>query len=330
MIDDVRLAGRSGKVKSSVSLSILNSSKLVVLHMADFSVSEDSKIAEEKDLLRPFVHVIHAGGALQDGLIQTQSHEKIVKVFSSKIASWDKLRNATFGNGILAEVLFSSVASLIGSAGQANYSAANSLLDAIASSGQTAGIYSVSTQWGAWLGAGMAAQDTSTATRVERLGMRMIRPEEGLSLIEMLLQGNSFPSNIAAVPFLWDKLVSRLHPNVPRLFDKYVSRKEVHDAAQVSSQVLVSSLLRKKRKSKVASSRPKASISQEQMVVIVSSVVKSILGREVEPNEPLMSAGLDSLTSVEFRNSLEARVGLSLASTLVFDYPTIEAISEYT
>jgi hypothetical protein len=77
MIDDVRLAGRSGKVKSSVSLSILNSSKLVVLHMADFSVSEDSKIAEEKDLLRPFVHVIHAGGALQDGLIQTQSYEKI-------------------------------------------------------------------------------------------------------------------------------------------------------------------------------------------------------------------------------------------------------------
>jgi hypothetical protein len=42
-----------------------------------------------------------------------------------------------------------------------------------------------------------------------------------------------------------------------------------------------------------------------------------------------MSAGLDSLGAVELRNSLEASLGLTLPGTLVFDYPTVDALSDY-
>jgi acyl carrier protein len=61
----------------------------------------------------------------------------------------------------------------------------------------------------------------------------------------------------------------------------------------------------------------------------VQESVSSILGRAVQADEPLMSAGLDSLGSVELRNSLEARLGLQLPSTLVFDYPSAAAIAGY-
>lgn len=54
-----------------------------------------------------------------------------------------------------------------------------------------------------------------------------------------------------------------------------------------------------------------------------------VLGGSVGPDEPLMAAGLDSLGAVELRNSLERATGLSLPSTLVFDYPTEAAISMY-
>ena len=42
-----------------------------------------------------------------------------------------------------------------------------------------------------------------------------------------------------------------------------------------------------------------------------------------------MAAGLDSLGSVEFVNVLSRRLHLILPATLIFDYPTAEAVSHY-
>jgi acyl carrier protein len=49
----------------------------------------------------------------------------------------------------------------------------------------------------------------------------------------------------------------------------------------------------------------------------------------VSADTPLMDAGVDSLTAVEFRNSLSKPLGITLPSTLVFDHPSITAISDY-
>jgi hypothetical protein len=63
----------------------------------------------------------------------------------------------------------------------------------------------------------------------------------------------------------------------------------------------------------------------EQVEAAAAAVLGSAVGREA----PLMSAGMDSLGAVEFRNSLEGKLGLQLPSTLVFDYPTVAAIVDY-
>lgn len=54
-----------------------------------------------------------------------------------------------------------------------------------------------------------------------------------------------------------------------------------------------------------------------------------VVGSAVGDDEPLMSAGLDSLGSVEFANVLSQKLGMQMPGTLVFDYPSVSAVTEY-
>lgn len=54
-----------------------------------------------------------------------------------------------------------------------------------------------------------------------------------------------------------------------------------------------------------------------------------VVGSAVGDDEPLMSAGLDSLGSVEFANVLSQKLGMQMPGTLVFDYPSVSSVTDY-
>jgi hypothetical protein len=133
---------------------------------------------------RPVLCVMHAGGVLADAMLRNQTLAGLRSVLAPKLAGLGSWTSASRLHPSSSHVLFSSVASLLGSPGQANYSAANSALDAAACSLAASGMPAVSIQWGAWAGGGMAAGDAQTAARVERMGMALVRPHKGLAALE--------------------------------------------------------------------------------------------------------------------------------------------------
>ena len=50
---------------------------------------------------------------------------------------------------------------------------------------------------------------------------------------------------------------------------------------------------------------------------------------QIGDDDPLMEAGIDSLGTVELRNSLNDIFGLNLPATLLFDHPTIGQLASY-
>ena len=317
----LQLLGRTGRLGSASEAGTLlgslsqDSSAVISLSSCDASQAEDAAGALAAATAQQQLAVmLHAGGVLADAVLPNLTAGAIKRVFAPKVSSLAVLQAALQLQPAATQLLFSSVAALLGSPGQANYSAANAALDASAQQAQLTGQPVASVQWGAWSGGGMAAQDRSTALRVQRMGMAMIAPAEGLAALNQLVSADPAPAVAAGVPFLWDRLAQQQRAGssaAPQsLFSAYVSSTAVGSSGAAA----------------VASAPAN---SQAAILADVLAVLCSILGVETSPDAPLMAAGLDSLGAVELRNSLETKLGVRLPSTLIFDYPTASAIAGY-
>jgi acyl carrier protein len=267
-------------------------------------------------------------------MTMNQTLSTVRKVVGPKSTSSLLLRDNLAHHPMGSSVMFSSVASLLGSPGQTNYSASNAVLDSLAQYQQASGLQWVSIQWGAWAEGGMASEQTRIA--VERMGMGMVSPMEGMSAFNSLMFGSVCDRPVvSAVPFIWGTFL-RKFGKVPAMFDDFsqywseeIQLDVTHDV--VSAAALVP--LRTKAKTRRPKGRSSKALAPAEVSVDfepqVQDAVKSVLGKNVDREEPLMAAGLDSLGTVELKNALEAVCGAELPSTLVFDHPTVGALAAY-
>ncbi|MCP3102831.1 type I polyketide synthase [Myxococcus sp. K15C18031901] len=258
----------------------------------------------------PIRGVIHAAGVVDDGLFTQMTPERFSRVFASKVAGAWNLHRAFASEELDFFILFSSAASLMGSAGQANYVAANAFLDSLAHHRRGLGLPALSLDWGGWSDVGAAA-DPQLQRRMELLGFGGIAPDEGLALLERAL---TLDGQLGILPVDWDVLGRR---GRSPLYEDFV-RSE----ASASGEDLRAKLERLPPVDRRGALRSH-----------LGSRVNGVLGRAVleslDPDQGFFDLGMDSLMSVELRNVLQRDLGVSLPATIAFDNPTVNALVEH-
>ncbi|KAI0449945.1 hypothetical protein F5B21DRAFT_492788 [Xylaria acuta] len=160
-----------------------------------------AKIAISLQAQRPIRGVVHAAMVLKDGMFEQMTHQSFVDCVKPKAQGALSLHRALESAGIDPDffVMTSSISALLGNTGQANYSAANSALDALARQRRAAGLAASSLVLPMVLDVGVVADNDSIEASLVRKGLYGIDEHEMLRGFEAaMLSSRSNSENVAS------------------------------------------------------------------------------------------------------------------------------------
>jgi acyl transferase domain-containing protein/acyl-CoA synthetase (AMP-forming)/AMP-acid ligase II/thioesterase domain-containing protein/acyl carrier protein len=280
------------------------------VHLAAVDVSDEAAFAAFLEGYRrqgwpPIRGVVHAAGVLQDRTLLQLDAAALAEVFNAKVAG------AWLLDRLLAEapldffVLFSSAAALLGSAGQANYAAANAFLDALAHHRRALGEPALAVDWGPWAEVGLAARE---GARLAAWGVEALAPEEGLEALERLFAApaSQVGPQVGVIAVHWPRLFQAL-PEAARapLFRRLApERPEGEEAPATAGGKVREEVLAAPPEERAA---VLTALLGEQLALAVG-----LPPSRLDPHQPLDTLGIDSLRAIDFKNRVEEQLGITV------------------
>jgi NADPH:quinone reductase-like Zn-dependent oxidoreductase/NADP-dependent 3-hydroxy acid dehydrogenase YdfG/SAM-dependent methyltransferase len=271
--------------------------------------------------LPPLRGVFHLAMVLDDAPLSQMDPARLHKVLDPKVLGAWNLHQLTRESSLDYFVLFSSLASLVGSAQQANYSAAGAFLDALAHDRRRRQLPAVSINWGPLGEAGFVARSAAVSRSLDQQGIRSLSTQQALDALEYVLRHRAVQPCVMNIDWytvrkLWGSFcrLGHLCQEVPT----GAAEAAVHRNGQVFRQKLRAPDL--------------GEAPRELLETHVREQVARVLGSapaELDPQVPFNSLGLDSLMALELRNNLGASLELNLPATVFWAYPDIRALCHH-
>lgn len=277
---------------------------------ADISREEDVKrLFETIRELPPLRGVVHSAGVLDDGILAQLNWDRFARPFEPRVYGAFLLHEHTKSLELDFFIMKSSLLSLLGSAGQANYTASSTFLDSLAMYRRAAGLPAMAINWCAWSEGGLATVSGARGeAMLSSLGMKFISPDRGMQLFDQMMQRDVH--QVAVADADWPTFAGKI--GRPRFLSELVNtavepRRFEHVAA--------------------ASHKPNGK-SREQLSRRLQQQIKDALGfvEDIDPDLPLNELGLDSLMSVSLSNSLEREFGIPVPVAQLIRGPTINQL----
>ncbi|MFF5175150.1 SDR family NAD(P)-dependent oxidoreductase, partial [Micromonospora sp. NPDC000089] len=269
----------------------------------------------------PVRAVVHAAGAAQATPLTAMPGAELAEVLRAKVDGAAHL-DALLPD-LDAFVVFSSIAGVWGSAGQAGYAAANAYLDGLVARRRAHGAAGTAVAWGPWAGAGMAQGEQRD--HLARRGLPALDPDLAVTALQGALDRDDTTVVVADVD--WKRFAASFTARRPSPLLAGIPEAATDHAGPPPADADAPAALR----DRLAGAGP---AERDRMLLdLVRAAAATVLGHRtpaaIRAGRGFLDLGFDSLTAVELRDRLTAETGLALPTTLVFDHPTPAALAEH-
>ena len=290
------------------------------IHTFAADVGDESEVAKLLERIRaelpPLAGVAHLAGVLDDALLSQQSLERFRTTLAPKAFGACHLDRLTKNDDLDFFIVSSSVSSLFGSPGQANYATANALLDGLVAQRRAQGLPATGVNFGPWAQGGMASSEAASAN-IGAQGLIPLEPSAALSALAAVVANGTGQATV--IKANWQRAAKVLGSSRPPILD-LVLPSAVGDATGDSE------LLRQLQEIPV---QQRAGFVTEFLQREVQNFLR--LAQPPAATSRFLDLGTDSLMAIELRNRLHSQFGgaFTINATAVFDYPTIGGLAEY-
>jgi len=266
--------------------------------------------------LPPLRGVIHCAVLLDDEFIRHLDLQRFQYALHPKVAGAWNLHTATRDCPLEHFICFSSVSSLIGSARQANYAAANSFLDALAHFRRAEGRCATVINWGPIGEKGLMARNQRMAQYAEKAGLHFLNMREVTDVLERLLPLEA--PQVAVSRIDWSTL-SRLSAFIGTSPAFSLLRREIRP---------------RNRHNFLRARLPDAPAGERHRMVedFIAEQIGAVFGSDafrIDRKTPLTQIGLDSLMAVDLMNRIERQLQMNPPLDRLLAGPNIEELAVF-
>ncbi|MCV7152022.1 type I polyketide synthase [Mycolicibacterium pyrenivorans] len=250
------------------------------------------------------------------------THDDVVAMFRSKMDAVALLHTLSIGHPVEQFVVFSSISGVLGSRWLAHYAATTTFLDTFAFARRAAGLPACAINWGLW----KSLADVQTGFErqaTEESGLEPMDDAVAISALRLFV-GPDAPARATVVAADWPRLAAAYHTRARlHILDDLLADETESAHAALTGDTKFREALRD------TDAEGRIDLLTDHVRAQVAAAMGLASAHTLESTVGFFQFGMDSLMSVTLQRSLSESLGEVLPASVVFDYPTVEALTDY-
>ncbi|MCG8331292.1 MAG: type I polyketide synthase [Chitinophagales bacterium] len=292
-------------IVSATDISQPNAVQLLSTHLKENSI--------------PLKGIVHGAMVLDDGFLLDMTPERYQKVMLPKAKGALNLYQHLASDKLDFFLCFSSISSIVGNVGQANYVAANSFLDHFVHYLRAKGIPGIGINLGVLGDTGVVARDSDIEKVLASSGMYAFSNTEALEGLQQIIRHK--PTQISFFNLDWERwMLTQPHAQIPSRFSSIISQQGTGTNISPQLETLIIELSGKDE--------------SEQLEYLETEVAKGIAQvlriplNQISREKGINQLGIDSLMTVELSNHLMKSLGLEVSNMELISGPSIRQLAK--